>query len=185
MAKFVYILAGPNGSGKSTFHKGNFSHLPFINPDLLQQGLPPNTPSPEIAAGRLALAEIQKRFLGDTDFVVETTLTGNAERRLFEQATHYGWEIKLHYVCLSTLDEHIHRIEQRFQNHGHYIPAEVVARRYERSLENLPKVLPKADTAWLYDNSSRTGFEVVAKLKGGQVVYQCEPLPAWAKRVLR
>ncbi|MER3483579.1 MAG: hypothetical protein C4332_10955 [Meiothermus sp.] len=57
-------------------------------------------------------------------------------------------------------------------------------RRYERSLETLSRVLPKADYAWLYDNSSREGFRLVLRTVRGEVRFQIEELPGWTRRAL-
>lgn len=148
MAKTLYILAGPNGSGKSTFYKSLFSHLHFIDPDLIQRSLLEGTPQPEIASARIALESLDQHLNGSSDFVVETTLTGNVEQRLFNRPKQLGWQIRLYFVCLESSDDNVRRIGERYHMGGHFIPADVVVRRYERSLETLSRVWPKADVVW-------------------------------------
>ena len=121
---------------------------------------------------------------GEEDFVVETTLTGNVERRLFEPAQARGWQIYPHYVCLASVDDNVRRVEERFRAGGHFIPAETVARRYQRSLQTLRRVLPKADQAWLYDNSRRQGFDLVMHTQRGQILYLASAVPDWLEQVL-
>ncbi len=77
----IIIIAGPNGAGKTTFAREYLlkeAHCPdFINVDLIAAGLSPFDPDrAAIQAGRLMLAEIQRRVRKRESFAFETTLSG-------------------------------------------------------------------------------------------------------------
>ena len=79
--KRIFIFAGPNGAGKTTFA---LEYLPreaecpdFINVDLIAAGLFPLNPERgAIRAGRVMLAEINRRVQRGESFAFETTLSG-------------------------------------------------------------------------------------------------------------
>ena len=47
---------------------------------------------------------------------------------------------------------------------GHDVPESDVWRRYQRSLENLPLAIERADDSILFDNSTSDGYRLVAIL---------------------
>ena len=113
MAKVLSVFGGPNGSGKSTLIERFLKDESVVNPDTIQRNLPVGTLNPEIAAARFALQEIDRRLSGETSFAVETTLTGNVERRLFDQAKALGWTVNLYYVGLEQPELNAVRVAQR------------------------------------------------------------------------
>jgi len=113
MAKVLSVFGGPNGSGKSTLIERFLKDESVVNPDPIQRNLPVGTLNPEIAAARFALQEIDRRLSGETSFAVETTLTGNVERRLFDQAKALGWTVNLYYVGLEQPELNAVRVAQR------------------------------------------------------------------------
>lgn len=113
MAKVLSVFGGPNGSGKSTLIERFLKDESVVNPDTIQRNLPVGTLNPEIAAARFALQEIDRRLSGETSFAVETTLTGNVEWRLFDQAKALGWTVNLYYVGLEQPELNAVRVAQR------------------------------------------------------------------------
>jgi len=55
-----------------------------------------------------------------------------------------------------------------------------VRRRYQRSFENLPIALERADHTILFDNSTEEGYRLIAVL-GPSESQWFEPIPSWAK----
>jgi predicted ABC-type ATPase len=74
------LIAGPNGAGKTSFAKkflADHGILGFVNADALAAGL--SLLRPELAAlqaGRLFLAELDRRAAVRHDFAFESTLSG-------------------------------------------------------------------------------------------------------------
>ncbi len=69
---------------------------------------------------------------------------------------------------------------------AHLVPEEDVLRRYERSLDNLPVFMSKADLAVLYDNS-RTDFPFIeiCRVLGSELFMKYDTaMPCWTERAL-
>jgi predicted ABC-type ATPase len=148
-----WIIAGPNGSGKSTLTAKYYRRFPaitIVNPDVLaaEQGISP------VSAGKQAL-EIQNDCLEKRcSFLVETTLSGKRELKLMREASAAGYKVNLVYICVNNSNLLLARVSQRVVNGGHAVPPDDIARRYIRSLEQLPQALDLAGRAFVIDNTS-------------------------------
>lgn len=145
------VLAGPNGSGKSTLYE-RMSHRfkgPFINADQLAI----KTGS-KASGGREAIKERNRLFAEKHGFTVETTLSGAGPLKMMEKALELGYDVRLYFVSLNDPEKNMQRVKDRVVKGGHDVPVEDIERRYQRSLENLPKALKIAHRSYVYDNSS-------------------------------
>lgn len=124
-----------------------------------------------------------ENFAARRGFLLETTLSGNREPRIVAEARTLVYQIDVVFVCLGDVRLNIGRVKLRVQQGGHFVPEEDIRRRYERSLENLRRILPLADSAVLFDNSGLEHREV-ARFKDGQLCWQEKEGPAWLERVL-
>lgn len=136
------VIAGPNGAGKTTFA---LTYLPetahcrnFVNADLIAAGLSPLSPERErVAASRLFLAEVRQYIERREDFAFETTLSGRTYLKLIRALLADGWEVRLYYLWLPSVEMSLARVAERVAHGGHDIPREDVIRRYPRSIRNL------------------------------------------------
>ena len=136
------IIAGPNGAGKTTFA---LTYLPetahcrnFVNADLIAAGLSPLSPERElVAASRLFLAEIRQYIKRREEFAFETTLSGRTYLKLIRELLADGWEVRLFYLWLPSVEMSIARVAERVAHGGHDIPRDDIIRRYPRSIDNL------------------------------------------------
>ena len=153
------IIAGPNGAGKTTFA---LSYLPevakcrnFVNADLIAAGLSPLSPEREwLAASRLFLEEVQNYIMRREDFAFETTLSGKTYLRLVRQLRRDGWQVKMYYLWLPSVEMSMARVAERVAHGGHDIPLAAIIRRYPRSVGNLlDHYAPLCDTTVCLDNS--------------------------------
>jgi predicted ABC-type ATPase len=92
-------------------------------------------------------------------------------------------------VCVDDPQQLLGRVSRRVEEGGHPVPPERILARYPRTVRHLGVAMRRADLALLYDTSQPAGdaFQpprLVARLRAGGVVWQAEPLPAWAQRVL-
>jgi predicted ABC-type ATPase len=172
----LWIVAEPNGSGKSTAY-GRSDVAEFdgsvwiINPDLLtrrlqeQEGLAGQ-------AGNLAAVQRIEAWLEASIAVhqtigVETVLSTDKYRRLVKQAKERGFEVRLIYVYLRSLELQLERIRLRVAKGGHDVPADKVAERRRRSFEQMPWFFNQAHQAWVFDNSGGEPKLVALKSKDG------------------
>lgn len=159
-SKKVIILAGPNGAGKSTFAR---EFLPtdadcpiFINADLIAAGLSPFQPElAAIKAGRIMLEEMTEHASLGHNFAFETTLSGRIYLRMIREWRTQGYEVKLFYLSLANHEQAIARIAARVAQGGHYIPDDVVRRRFDNGLKNFQTIYRREVNVWQwYDNSA-------------------------------
>jgi predicted ABC-type ATPase len=154
----IYLIAGCNGAGKTTFAKEFLPHevkcLRFYNADEIARGLSPLEPSAgAIKAGRLLLNEVRESIDRHETFALESTLSGRTYVRIFERARLLGFELELHYLWLSSVDQAIARVRRRVRMGGHDVPVVDIRRRFKRSLAHLiDDYLPRATRWAIWDN---------------------------------
>jgi predicted ABC-type ATPase len=159
-SKKIIIIAGPNGAGKTTFAK---SFLPkeantfrFINADLIAAGLAPFNPeTASFKAARLMLNELDECTTSGQSFSFETTLSGQHYLQRITNWKKLGYIVKLWFIALSSPELAISRVALRVSQGGHNIPEDVVRRRFNSGLKNLP-AYQKVVSSWVLlagDNS--------------------------------
>src|SRR5260370_37610161 len=157
-AATIYFIAGCNGAGKTTFAKEFLPYevkcLRFYNADEIARGLSPLEPSAgAIKAGRLLLREVRESIDRHETFALESTLSGKTYVRIFERALSSGYDLELHYLWLSNVEQAIARVRRRVQMGGHDVPVKDIRRRFKRSLTHLiDDDLPLATRRTVLDN---------------------------------
>ena len=155
----LYIIAGCNGAGKTT---ASLTILPeilncleFVNADAIAAGLSPFHPeNVAIEAGKLMLKRVDFLLESKKDFAIETTLSSKNHLQTIKKAQEQGFEITLLFFWLNSVELAKERVKIRVSKGGHNIPPEIIARRYERGLENLEKYCVLCDDWFVYDNSN-------------------------------
>ncbi len=155
----IVIIAGPNGAGKTTFAQEFLPReagLPdFINADLIAQGLSPFAPEEAaIAAGRIMVRMIRDKVRRRESFAFETTLSGRNYARHIPPWRKAGYQVKLIFLSLPSVQIALARIQDRVAQGGHNIESAVVRRRFKSGLRNFHNVYSMLVDSWiLYDNS--------------------------------
>jgi predicted ABC-type ATPase len=173
----LIVIAGPNGAGKSTLTEHYiFKNIYIINPDVIakEQSLS------VIEAGKIAIEQRKEMFKNRQSFAIETTLTGNGEIRLMEEAKKQGYKINLAYVGIDDASLSNKRVLGRVLKGGHDVPKDDILRRYDRSINNLPKAFELADRAYVFDNSTQKRSLLCIK-KDGMIRSSSKELPQWFK----
>ena len=154
--KKIIIIAGPNGAGKTTFAR-NFlpqeAHtLHFINADLIAAGLAPFNPeSVSFKAARLMLEELDESSEAGESFAFETTLSGKHYLQRIQNWQDQGYIVKLWFISLSSPELAILRVAERVSQGGHHIPEDVIRRRFDAGLKNLPKYQKAVNSFVVFD----------------------------------
>jgi predicted ABC-type ATPase len=158
----IIILAGPNGAGKTTFAREYLlkeAHCPdFVNVDLIAAGLSPFDPArAAIRAGRIMLAEIQRRIRKGESFAFETTLSGHMYARLIPEWRSADYQVRLIFLSLPNPEIAVARVAARVAQGGHHVASAVVRRRFDSGLRNFQDVYMELVDKWeWYDNSGNT-----------------------------
>jgi predicted ABC-type ATPase len=166
----ICIIAGPNGAGKTTFAQRfipaavTITH--FINADLIAYGLSPFAPEREaIQAGKLMLRQINKFVNQGESFCFETTLAGRSYARMIPEWHTKGFAVRLVFLLLPDVETAIARVAARVAQGGHFIPEDVIRRRFTAGLHNFHAMYKKLVDGWvLYDNIG----EFPVKLAAGE-----------------
>src|ERR1700730_13097060 len=157
-APTIYLIAGCNGAGKTTFAKEVLPHevkcLRFYNADEIARGLSPLDPSAgAIKAGRILLSEVRESIDRHETFALESTLSGKTYVRIFRRALSLGYELELHYLWLSDVNQAIARVRHRVRMGGHNVPSVDIRRRFKRSITHLLDDYLRLATRWaIWDN---------------------------------
>lgn len=166
----MWILAGPNGAGKTTLAGTHFRDLArrgdFLNADEYALQLSPDdTDRAALAAGRKLLARRAEAMREGHSFVVETTLASHSMLRAARAASAAGYRTGLIFLWIVDPELCIQRVAARVAAGGHFIPSDVVARRYWRGLANLPDYLNAVDSARII--SANAAPQLVARTEKG------------------
>lgn len=182
------LIAGANGSGKTTLTRWNsdsFREIPVLDPDTIGNTLQSATTAAfPIAGARQVLRSASEHLRKAESFAVETTLAGKSYLRMMLDARRRGFELVLVYIGTEKVEINLARIRNRVLAGGHDVPEDDVRRRYERSFENLPTAIERADHTILFDNSTEEGYRLVAVLSPAESQWLTVP-PNWASRLKR
>ena len=165
----IVILAGPNGAGKSTvapalLHDA-FGVDEFVNADVIARGLSAFDPDRvAIAAGRIMLARLHELAAQRADFAFETTLASRSFAPWLRGLRMSGYDLHLFFLWLSSADLAIARVADRVGMGGHFVPDEVVRRRYLAGIRNFFDLYRPLATTWALYNTS--GLEPVRVAEG-------------------
>lgn len=168
----VYIIAGPNGAGKTTFAREFLPHYAdcrnFVNADLIATGMSPFSPeAAAFRAGRLMLHEIELLARRASDFSFETTLSGRSQLALIHNLKRRGYSVHFFFLWLASVEIALARIKGRVERGGHDVAADIVRRRFERSLTNFFRLYrPLSDMWLLFDNSGEAPQEIASGRAG-------------------
>lgn len=177
------FIAGANGSGKTTLTRWNialFKEIPLLDPDAIANTLQATASMlPPVAAARRVLKSAAEHLAKSESFAVETTLSGKNYLQMMLDAKARGFEVRLVYIGTENVEINLARIRNRVLAGGHDVPEKDVRRRYQRSLENLPVAIERADDSILFDNSTSDSYRLVAIL-GWTGNRWFEPKPLWA-----
>jgi predicted ABC-type ATPase len=161
----LIILGGANGSGKTTLalELMEETHYSFLNADEIEKTLNESgLGASSIQAGKLFFEKLNELFAQEKSFIMESTLSGNYLKKIIQKARLQGYKISMVYVFLKNPETCIERIKIRVQKGGHFIPDEIVRRRFYRSLEHFWNTFKNLADEWVMYYNSNEVIEGVA-----------------------
>ena len=169
-----YIIAGPNGAGKTTFA---LQYLPkivscnnFINADEIAKGVSPlNFEAGLLQASKIFLQALNKKLENKKNFAFETTLSGRSYLTKIPEWQKDGWKIVLIYLFIPSAEFSALRVQQRFEQGGHNVPADAIVRRYPKSVKNLFLYSEVCDQTLCFNNKLGDVKPVFEKKQGQQI----------------
>lgn len=164
----MFILSGCNGSGKTT---ASYALLPeilecreFVNSDEFAKSLSPFDPdSAYVTASRYMLAKTRYLFRQRADFCIETTLATRSLGKMVRSAQEQGYFVTILYFWLQSPDLAVRRVQARVEAGGHFIPEDVVRRRYYVGLNYFFRDYIPACDRWILADNSEPPFTIVGE----------------------
>jgi predicted ABC-type ATPase len=154
----VVIFAGPNGAGKSTHADAMLKAIginTFVNADYIARGLAGlQTDTVAIAAGRIMLKRLHELGEANQDFAFESTLSSKTFLPFLKKLKSQGYHVAIYYFALTSSRLAVRRVKFRVSLGGHDVPADVVKRRYDRSLHNFFHLYSGVADEWIMLNNS-------------------------------
>ena len=181
--KEIIIVAGPNGCGKSTL-ANQIGLTNFINPDDYERrlfGSIVDTNERQRCASLAAAKEMYNAIKEGKSFAFETTFAGGRIPTPLIMAKEQNYKVILHYIAVENNKICTQRVSKRVTDGGHYVPSDVIAGRYEKSLAALPKLFDFADRAVIYDNSKHL-YPFLEKNE--EQIVKTGKVPKWAKPLI-
>ena len=159
----------------------NLQSFPVLDPDAIARSIQKAIVGEhsDLEAGKRVLAQAEAFIAEGQSFTVETTLSGSTYLRMATRARAAGFNIFVFFVGTDSVEINLKRVQARVLKGGHDVPEEDQRRRFPRTLANLARLLPQADLAVLFDNSTPAGHTLVAAGHPG-FMHWVEPVPAWA-----
>lgn len=197
----IAVLAGVNGAGKSSV-AGGFLHKEgdtFFNPDTVAQqirGLHPDIPltTANAHAWQIGKSLLEQAIAGGRDYRFETTLGGRTIAQLLEKAARSGHRLRIWFCGLASAELHLRRVRSRVAHGGHDIPEAKIRERWNRSRENLVRLLPLIDHLRVYNNSTeadpaeghRPKPVLLLEMKRGKITAPADlsGAPDWAQPII-
>jgi predicted ABC-type ATPase len=196
----ITVLAGVNGAGKSSL-AGAYIRAAggdYYNPDEFTRSLLSSNPGLDPAqANSLAWTRgkelLEHAIATSGDFVFETTLGANTIPRLLARAAEDGIAVKIYFVGLASVAQHLRRVAARVEDGGHDIPEAKIRERWENSRLNLVRLLPYLAELMVWDNSADADFATGAPapvlllhLRKGKILApkNLASTPTWAKPIV-
>ena len=171
----VIVIGGPNGAGKSTIAPlvlRDYLAVPdFVNADQIAAGLSAFNPEgAAFEAGRIMLRRLDELAASGRSFAFESTLSSRTFSVFLAKLKTQGYRINLCYVWLNSIALAQERVALRVKMGGQNIPAEVIAPRYARSIQNFRDLyLPLADKWSVFDNSDINHTKIAVDAENGEL----------------
>jgi len=181
----IVALAGPNGAGKTTFYHTYLARagLRFVNADVLTRDLGADADTAVRVADALRRELVNQR----ESFVFETVFSDPVgdKRQFLREAAQAGYTVVLCFIGISSAEVSEERVAMRVTQGGHDVPAEKLASRFPRTLDNLRAAIAELPYVIVFDNDDlRTPFREVATFKDGKPVDLKKPIPGWLRPML-
>lgn len=114
-------------------------------------------------AGRIMLTRLKELAAAKADFAFESTLSSRSFAPFLRELKSQGYRVAIYYFSLANASLAVRRVRLRVALGGHDVSADVVRRRYARSVSNfLDLYTPLADDWTVYDNSAISQAKMIA-----------------------
>jgi predicted ABC-type ATPase len=183
--KRLDLVVGCNGAGKSTFIELTLAALlpgsPVVNADeIAKHRWPGAALEHAYEAARIAADTRAKLIELGESFIAETVFSHPSKLDLLDAAQAAGYTVVLHVVLVPE-ELAVERVRHRVLAGGHQVPEDKIRQRYQRLWDLVAAAAARADITTFYDNSTRRGPRIVARLDAGFETVSPD-WPTWTPR---
>lgn len=174
----LWTIAGLNSAGNTTLADRWFAtRIPVISPDSIAatQGLS------AVQSAKTAIREQEHLLVSGQSFAIDTTCSGKRALAVMKKARETGFKVNLMFVGVESLALCQARIHERIASGGDAVPPEDVARRFVRTLANLPAAI--AERAFIVDNTGEKR-RLLLSVEHGRIKHLSQNLPSWAQQAI-
>jgi predicted ABC-type ATPase len=192
----LFIVAGPNGAGKSLFSKElTATDFEVFDGDKHMTALMrkyPETGSEALLSyinENIFVQEKQKALTSRSNYAFETNFSSSDPMATAREFKNAGYEIRLLFMGLTSLEDSIKRVKYRVSKGGHRVSEDSIRYNYEFGYKNLYKYVTQFDSVTLFDNdiSSHKKLlipQVILHIENGKIFLRTKEYPAWVKPVV-
>lgn len=173
----LLVIAGCNGAGKSSFSKElSPTELTPFDYDLHYLRFYANiieSEMREVMAHNMAFEELENQIkvsiANSKDFCYETNFNSTPLYwpKLFKEN---GYELRMIYLCLDSIEEAKRRVAIRVQNGGHFVAEAEIIKRYYEGFQNLNAHFKFFDYVDVFDTSAYAAEpEYLFSIENGKV----------------
>jgi predicted ABC-type ATPase len=182
----ILAVAGSNGAGKTTFYRLHLAQLGlrYLNADDLARELDTDAYEAANLAAQVRAAFVRER----QSFIFETVFSDPAGEKLafLAAAAAAGYTVVLCFIGLADVALSEARVIHRVLAGGHDVPTDKLEARFPRTLANLRRAVRELPHVVVYDNGDQARpFALVARFEGGALVEARQPVPAWARELVK
>lgn len=145
----VLVFAGPNGSGKSTITQYFDIVGTYTNADNMVLATGMSNEEAAVRADEMRYRSIEMK----EDFTFETVLSSHYKLDILEKAKSEGYFIKCIFVLTVDASVNVARVASRVAIGGHNVDKDKIKSRYEKSIDNIKKLMDICDILHVYDNT--------------------------------
>ncbi|OOQ58524.1 zeta toxin family protein [Mucilaginibacter pedocola] len=187
----LYVFAGPNGAGKSTFATSMIpSGTPIFDGDKKFAELKSFFYDLDESKIWLSVTDVffpewkEEMISSKKDAAFETNFRDSQVINSVKQFMNAGFESRLIFMGLDSVEASIERVELRVAKGGHNVSVEYININFEKSLQNLSQYYQTFTSVHLYQNFQPPGQNIdmvpLMNVSNGQIIEEAVHLPVWA-----
>jgi predicted ABC-type ATPase len=188
----LYVFAGPNGAGKSTLSATMVPPgTPIFDGDkeltLLRQQFPGLNSGDlyDAVNGHIYDDWKNRTIQSGSDCAFETNFRLPDVMQSVDQFKNSGYEVRLIFFGLDSIEASIDRVAMRVTNGGHDVSPDNIRENYDQGLKNLGIYYGGFDSVHLYHNYENPQQIIqsvpLMTIEAGQIKEQALNLPTWTK----
>ncbi|MES2458757.1 MAG: zeta toxin family protein [Bacteroidota bacterium] len=186
----LFVFAGPNGAGKSTLSEAFVSPGTFVFDGdkeilMLKQKFPETYSSNIFDAvnGHVFEGLKEKAISVKSDFGFETNFRVKDVMNTVNQFKKAGYQTRLIFIGLDSLQASIDRVNLRVKNGGHFVDIANITANYHNGMDNLVRYYRDFDSVLLLDTHSSFKLTPLLAIEKGVITEQAQALPDWANAI--